>query len=285
MIKLISGFHVSVQDLGRFGHRNIGVPNAGAMDQYAAKLANRLLDNDDNDAVIEITMGSCKIQFEEDCTICITGADFSATIDNQSVTLNTAIQIQKGAVLSLGKRMYGVRTYLAIANGFQTDIILGSRSMYDGITPESRIKKGTIVPIFSNQQGLSKTFASVKINQAHFKSKTIECYKGPEFDLLSEAQKKQLFDRSFTISSDNSRMGYKLKESVKNNFSSMLTAAVLVGTVQLTPSGKLIVLMRNGPATGGYPRVLQLTEQSINRLAQKTTEDTIIFRIVTLKER
>ena len=81
----------------------------------------------------------------------------------------------------------------------------------------------------------------------------------------------------FTISSDNSRMGYRLNETIPNNFESMLTSGVLPGTVQLTPSGKLIVLMRDCQVTGGYPRVLQLSENAINILAQKTTGDQLRF--------
>lgn len=277
MVKLIAGFHVSIQDLGRIGHRNIGVPSAGAMDQYSSQLANRLLNNDDGDAVLEITLGACKLQFEVDCTICITGADFSARVEDEPVPLNTIVEVKKGTVLTFGKRRFGVRTYLAVAKGFQTEIVLGSRSMYQGITPESLLKQETVLPIVANQKKRAKPFTSVKINQDHFESQEIACYKGPEFDLLSEAQQKQMFDKPFTISRDNSRMGYKLEEPIENNLPSMLTSAVLVGTVQLTPSGKLIVLMRNAPTTGGYPRVLQLTENAINRMAQKTTGDNIRF--------
>ena len=280
MVKVISGFHISIQDLGRIGYRNIGVPNSGAMDLYSAQLANHLLNNHENDAVLEITLGACKLQFEYDCTVCITGADFSIKIDNEPIALNTIIQLKKGAILSFGKRVYGVRTYLAIKKGFQTDSVLGSRSMYQGITQDGLIKKGTSLPITPNQKILPQSFASVKINHAHFSSELIECYKGPEFDLLSEVQKKQVFNIPFTISADNSRMGYKLEEPVKNSLPSMLSSAVLSGTVQLTPSGKLIVLMKDAPATGGYPRVLQLTDKAINQLAQKTTGDQIRFATV-----
>jgi len=277
MVKLLSGFHVSVQDLGRTGYRSLGVPISGAMDQYSSQLANHLLNNQEDDAVLEITLGACKLQFESDCTICITGADFSAQLDNKSIALNTIIQVKKESILTFGKRVYGVRTYLAISKGFKTNSILGSRSMYSGITPNSLIKKGAVLPFLSNQKKIPKTYASVKISQDHFQSKHVTCYEGPEFELLSEVQKKQLFQTIFTITPDNSRMGYKLEECIKNELPSMLTSAVLTGTVQLTPSGKLIILMKDGPATGGYPRVLQLSEVAINQLAQKTTGDTIQF--------
>ncbi len=95
--------------------------------------------------------------------------------------------------------------------------------------------------------------------------------------MLSAKQKGVFNSTEFAISTNNSRMGYQLNELLENDFSSMLTSAVLPGTVQLTPSGKLIVLMRDCQVTGGYPRVLQLTEKSINSLAQKTTGDSFRF--------
>jgi allophanate hydrolase subunit 2 len=72
-------------------------------------------------------------------------------------------------------------------------------------------------------------------------------------------------------------MGYQLKEPIKNRLPQLLTSAVLPGTVQLTPSGKLIVLMRDCQVTGGYPRILQLSRKAINGLAQKSTGDTLQF--------
>jgi allophanate hydrolase subunit 2 len=68
-----------------------------------------------------------------------------------------------------------------------------------------------------------------------------------------------------------------LNETIPNTLPSILTSAVLPGTVQLTPSGKLIILMRDCQVTGGYPRVLQVSEESINRLSQKITGDKIQF--------
>ena len=84
----------------------------------------------------------------------------------------------------------------------------------------------------------------------------------------------------FIISEDNNRVGYRLKESLENNLKPILTSSVLPGTVQLTPSGKLIVLMRDCQVTGGYPRILQLSNESIDKLAQKITGDMIRFKII-----
>ena len=91
-------------------------------------------------------------------------------------------------------------------------------------------------------------------------------------------KKKRLFE-PFTILEDNNRVGYRLHETIENNLKPILTSAVLPGTVQLTPSGTLIVLMRDAQVTGGYPRVLQLNSFSIDILAQRLSGEEIQFEV------
>ncbi len=283
MIKVLSsGFFTSVQDEGRFGYGKFGVPISGAMDKYSAKLANHILSNEDNDALLEITLGTCKLLFNEQTIISITGADFSPKINNHKVLLNSTIKIQQGDVLTFNKPTFGVRCYLAVKGGFQTEVVLKSRSFYSGITPQNRLKKKDELPYKPYAISLMKSLSSVKVQATNFKSTTIEVYTGPEYNLLNALPKEQFSKTLFTISKENSRMGYRLQEHIENDLGSLLTSAVLPGTVQLTPSGKLIILMRDCQITGGYPRILQLTESSINNLAQKTTGDTFTFKIVPL---
>jgi len=277
---LSSGFMTTVQDLGRTGYANSGVPVSGVMDNYSAKLGNAILDNNENDAVIEITFGSCKFKFQNSTCICVSGADFSAQINNKLIVLNTSIKVFKNDILSFGNQQFGVRTYVSILGGFQTQTVLNSKSFYNGITANSIIKKGDLIPFNIFNTTSKTTFSSIKTNQNHFNSKTLACFKGPEFHLLSQLQQDKLLETVFSISNKNNRMAYQLNELIENDLSDMLTSSILPGTVQLTPSGKLIVLMRDCQVTGGYPRVLQLSESSINILSQKATRDIVKFKIV-----
>lgn len=283
MLKILSSaFGLSVQDMGRTQHSSVGVPVSGVMDAYATKIANMLLQNAANAAVLEVTFGGCSLQFETACSICISGADFSPTLDGQPVRMHSVLHAPKGAILTFGKRKFGVRSYIAVAGGLQTEKVLGSRSMYKGITPHATITKGTQLKITETDLTKETSHAYIKVPEEHFTTQTLNCYPGPEFDQLTETQQQQLFNTQFTIGPNNSRMGYQLEEMVPNDFPSMLTSAVLQGTVQLTPSGKLIVLMRDCQVTGGYPRVLQLTESAINQLAQKTMGDRFAFAMLAL---
>ena len=75
-------------------------------------------------------------------------------------------------------------------------------------------------------------------------------------------------------------MAYTLEELLENELTPIITSLVQPGTVQLTPAGNIIVLMRDAQTTGGYPRILQLSEQAMNQLSQKRTKDWIGFDMV-----
>ena len=281
MIKVLKvGLYDSIQDMGRWDFQEYGVPVSGVMDRYSAKIANALVGNEDHAALLEITLIGPKLEFQQDCLISITGADLSTSLNGISIPLNIAIHIKSGDILSFGKRKQGCRAYLAVSGGFQTQIVMKSRSMYKNITNTFKIEKGEILPIASftfNER--TNTNASVKVKSEHFVGLSLEVYKGPEFNLLSNEQQDMLLSSGFSIANENSRMAYQLAETLENQLEPIITSLVLPGTVQLTPSGKLIVLMRDCQTTGGYPRVLQLSELAINRLSQKFTGDLIHFKL------
>jgi len=274
------GIYASVQDLGRKGLGSLGVPVSGVMDAYSAKLANLLLQNNEKDAVLEITYGGCRLLFKESTLMALAGADFSATINNHRIALNSAIRVKAGDILSFGKRQYGCRTYLSVKGGFQSPEVLGSRSFYKGITPDFVIRKGDELPYASHPEDKAVSNASIKAKPGHFFTRKLRCLKGPEYDWLSEQQQQQVLSTTFTLSNDSNRMGIRLEETIENDLPSMLTSAVFPGTVQLTPFGTLIILMRDGQVTGGYPRVLQLTEAAVSRLAQRGSGEAVEFGMV-----
>ncbi len=278
MIRILyPGIYCTIQDLGRIGYSQKGIPFSGAMDQYSSKLANVLLKNRKSDAVIEITYGQGKFEFTEDVFICLLGGDFSPKINTMSVKMNEVFQVKKGDFLSFGKRKFGARVYLAIQGGFKSEVILKSRSFYPSIT-KLRLEKGDEISFKTNQKSIPQGFSKVAVFYEHFDSTELTCYPGPEFDQLDENQKELVF-QSFTISEDNNRVGYRLNEVIENRLKPILTSAVLPGTVQLTPSGKLIVLMRDCQVTGGYPRILQLSDYAISRLSQKIAGQEVLFSL------
>lgn len=281
MVKVIkAGLYDSIQDLGRFGYQQFGVPISGAMDQYSATLANAILGNDDHNAVLEFTLIGPKLKFNSNTSICLTGMKCHAKLNNQSVENNKVILIKKDDVLTFGPSELGCRGYLAVLGGFRTEKVMGSRSFYKMITQQQRLKAGEFLEILDLSIQTIVSNAILKTPKSHFEAMELEVFKSVEFDLLSKDQQDELFSKEFTISKDSNRMAYQLEESFQNDLKAIITAPVLPGTIQLTPSGQLMLLMRNCQTTGGYPRILQLSEMAINRLSQKTPGEKVRFNIM-----
>ena len=281
MIEVIKpGLYSSIQDKGRFGFENYGVPISGSMDQFSSILSNKIISNNDNDAVMEITMIGPTLKFKTETTISITGADMSPLLNGENINLFKQHIIKNGDILSFGKLKCGLRCYLSVLNGFKTKKIMNSRSMYANITKEFRISKGDILNLESKINSNNTISLNDFEYENHFKGPFIEVYKGPEYEKLSIKQQTNLFNKKFTVSNKNNRMAYQMNEAIENNLDSIITSLVMQGTVQLTPSGEIIVLMRDNQTCGGYPRILQLNESSINKLSQKHMNDRIIFKLI-----
>ncbi len=280
MIKIIHpGFYTTVQDFGRNGFKQYGVPISGVMDAIAAKTANYLLGNTPECAVLEITMSGPKLEFQVNTSICISGAYINPCVNGNAIKNYRLVFINKGDILSFGRLQAGFRCYLAVYKGFKSEYVMGSYSMYNGITKQNVLVKGEVLKIEEYDKPPKKMYSRLKVRNHYLKSHEIVVFKGPEYDKLSGEEQNELFSRSFKISKDNNRMAYQLSETLENNISSILTTGVMPGTVQLTPSGKLIILMKDCQTTGGYPRILQLTNEAIATLAQKYTGNSIRFKL------
>ena len=279
MIKVLKeGLFTTIQDIGRFGYKNIGVPVSGSMDQTSAKLANLLLGNDESSAVLEMTLVGPTLEFMNDTYISITGADMNPSLNKQKVLQNKPLFVNKGDILYLSHSSNGMRSYLGIKGGFNSEKKLGSKSFYRGITKREKLIKNDKIKfakVTSSPMKMNKSINDFKINRKN----KINVFKGPEFDLLDSNSKDIIFNTDFTIGVNN-RMAYNLVEPIENSISSIISSPVMPGTVQLTPSGRLIILCRDCQTSGGYPRVLQLDKSSIDSLSQKTIGETIRLKLV-----
>ncbi len=283
MLKVLkSGFYTTIQDTGRFGYRAYGVPVSGAMDAYSSQFANAILGNANDVALLELTMTGPVLHFLEPTLIAISGANLQPKLNDRPIKMNVSISIQANDIVSFGRSLSGFRAYLAIKDGFLSESVLGSRSMYKPITSASRIMNNDALEYNSIDDNQRELNANVKYNEDIIEDHILDVYKGSEFNTLPIEKQNQLLEASLSVSKHNSRMAYQLEPTFNNNLEPILTAPVLPGTVQLTPSGQLIVLMRDCQTTGGYPRVLQLTEKAINILSQKTTENCLKLRLKDL---
>ena len=276
MLKVLkAGLFTTIQDQGRYGFLDKGVPVAGYMDSFSATKINTLLENKKEAAVMEMTMTGPTLQFERATFIAIGGANISATLNNKEVANYKVLKIEKGDILSFGKLESGFRGYLAVKSGFQAPMVLGSRSFFSSITKKNHLEDRDVVDYIETAEFKPK-ITELRLD-SFLGENLLKVSAGPEYELLNDKQLEWLFSKEFIISNENNRMAYQLEQKIPGHEISMLTSATLPGTVQLTPSGKLIVLMKDGQTTGGYPRILQLSDKAISIMAQKKYGDKVSF--------
>jgi len=282
MIEVIQpGLFTTIQDLGRFGYRKYGVPASGAMDQNSAKLANQIIGNNENMPVLEVTLIGPTLKFNEACEIAITGAEFEPLLNGSMISNHAIVHIQKGDILKFGHVKKGMRAYVATAGGFDSEIVMGSASYYQNLTSHSQIKKEENLFFIKNLNSNNVNSAINSISATALNQSQINVYKGPEFDRLSKEMQVNLLNSEFKVSNHSNRMGIRLLNNEPNlSANEIITSPVQPGTVQLTPSGQLIILGRDAQTTGGYARVLQLTEQAQDCLAQINIGNCIEFNLV-----
>lgn len=275
----ISGIYASVQDTGRVGYAHMGVPLAGPMDNISFDLANHLSRNKRGAACLEIYNGGVALLFTAACQISLCGADAEISISGKPSPSQSIISIRKGEVLNISTFKKGQWLYLAINGKLKSEKVMDSQSFFKGITSQEKFNKDDRLPYKCSKHTIQNTHSRLGI-PAHLAEKTIEVFPGPDYERLPENSKKRLLNNNFTISPVQNRMGIHIEETLPNHLKEILSCPVYPGTVQLTPSGKMIVLMRDAQVTGGYPRILQLTEYAVAVLAQKRPGDNIRFSLL-----
>ncbi|MCH7400379.1 biotin-dependent carboxyltransferase family protein [Belliella kenyensis] len=274
------GLLTSVQDHGRFGYADFGVPYSGAMDQFSYSLANLLLDNGEEAAVLEMALLGPEMVFEMAATVVFTGALAEIFLNEIPQPIGKLLYLQPNDRVRIGHFIKGQWLYMGVKGGILSPIILESRSWFEGISDQKVASKDTIIHYTTDPDAAIPQNSHPKLTHAWFETNKIDVYPGPDWDILPEAIKQQLHEHKFTIGKLTSRMGIQLKSNLIHQIPDILTAPVYPGTIQLTPSGNLIVLMRDAQVTGGYPRILQVTDHSLNIIAQKTTSELVSFRIL-----
>lgn len=292
------GIADSIQDTGRYGWQNLGINPGGAMDTMAAQIANLLVGNPFDEAVIELHFPASSFLFEEQTLIALSGADFEATINGLPVPLNTGIVIASNTLLAFKNRVSGARVYLAVRNGFtitkwnnsfSTNLIAGAGG-YKGRYLRKNDSIG--MHFFKNYsdilQGKPFTPLTWEINatEVYFPTDFIRIIEGNEYNWLTDESKQLLLSGSFTISMQSNRMGYRMigEPFHFSNTQQVISSGLTNGTIQVLPNGQIIILMADHQTTGGYPRIAHVISADLPKLAQMNPKSEIHFQIITLQE-
>ena len=271
----------SVQDLGRYGWRRYGIGHAGAMDTLALRAGNALLDNPDDAAAIEITLGFMQVRFEQDTPFCITGAFYLADLDNLPVHSYWRYTAKRGQVLTLHRAVQGMYGYLCVQGGFDVPQVLGSRSTdlkaalggLEGRYLKTNDKLATC--------GTEKVLSRIGIAPIDMAIR-IHALPSSEYNAFNRTAHYRFWQDTWTLQSDSNRMGYRLSGSALSMTEpiEMLSHAVQFGTVQVPPNGLPIILMADTQTTGGYPKIASIAQADLGRLAQVRFGGKIRFQMI-----
>ena len=272
---LTSGIHSSLQDLGRPGYRRYGVPVGGAMDGLSAINTNRLLGNPDDSLLLEMMYTGPQLLVKTDCVLAVQGS-MQVKLDDHIIPREQTFKASKGSRISFVPGSQGVYTYLGIEGGFRAELVLGSGAGLAGTNGPGRLVKGDLLQ--AAQMLEPSKHGSPLLPTSNPDQGVIHVYKGPEFDHYDELL-GGVFNKQLTLTNNCNRMSYQLEEVIGPSETGIITSAVQPGTVQLTPSGRLVVLMRDCQTTGGYARVLQLSDQAIHALAQRRPGSLVMFAL------
>lgn len=286
----------TIQDLGRYGYQYLGINCNGAMDRFCMQLANALLGKELDCPALEIHFPSSQILFEKETLICITGADFFPTINDQAIPLDRPIAVARKSILKFDKLQTGARCYISILNELKLDKWMNSystnlKSSTGGFHGRG-FAKNDIIPFCNGLKFASllhqKSFVVFpwKANDVVDTRNEIEFLLGSEWHWLTKEAQDLFQEQWFQITNEADRMGYRLAAQaleVKNN-EQLVSSAVCFGTVQLLPNGQLIILMADHQTAGGYPRVAHVISAHLPILAQKKPNDVLKFKMTSLEE-
>lgn len=307
MIKVIkAGIEVLVEDWpGRLGYMGLGMAAAGAMDNLALQLGNLVLQNQPGEAGLEIAGGYCQLEFTQDTTIAVCGADMAATLNGKLIPLWEAVAIKAGEQLNFdhfGK--CGFRTYVCIAGGIDVPVYLGSKSTclfgsYGGYNGR-KLQEGDEIPV--GNSGI-KALAGRKVNPKYIPEYTNEwelrAIPGPNSapDYVTEEGMDYLFSTAMKISHNANRAAYRLVEvpayfwarqdggkggshpsNIVDHGYNMRGAVNVTGN---TPS----LLIADGPTLGGFVCVANVIQADLWKIGQGIpSRDKIKFKLTTVEE-
>ena len=284
------GSYTTVQDNGRFGYQKMGIPVSGVLDSFAGSVANLLVGNPEESAVLEITVTGPRLTFLRNIDVALAGAEMGATLNNQPVNCWESFRVSPGDILKMQQVKIGCRAYLAVSGGIDVPKVMGSCSTYMvgklGGYQGRPLKKGDILRCGGGTLlNVPRRLPSTLIPR-YSSEIVLRAIPGPQDDFFHEEELATFFQSEFTISTNANRMGYRLQgpsiRQKENMPASIISDPSISGSVQIPADGQPIILL--GEQTmGGYTKIATVISTDIPKVAQDIPGNVIRFEKVTLE--
>jgi len=278
---LDAGALVLVQDTGRPGHAHLGVPRSGWLDAPSARLANRLVGNPEDAAVLECLLGRLRLRTETALTVAVTGAPCPVNAGGRPAAFGDALSLAAHDELRLGVPEVGLRCYVAFAGGLAVAPVLGSRAtdMLAGLGPP-RVEPGVTLPVGpATGEPASAEGGVVSLDGAQ-PTPVLRLWPGPRQDWFSPAALETLATATYAVDRDSDRIGLRLDGPVlqRRREEELPSEGIVLGSVQVPADGRPLVFLADHPTTGGYPVVAVVDPADLALCAQLRPGDEVRFR-------
>jgi antagonist of KipI len=283
------GLRTIVQDEGRWGSQARGVPVAGPMDPFSQRLANALVGNARTAATLEIALAGPELEFDDERVVAVTGAVFSLAAGGRSVPHGHPFLVAPQTRLLFGARGAGARAYLAVEGGFDVPLVLGSRATHApsgmGGWKGRALARGDRIPLGSvnrSRRAGRRPRAAEPSADPHL----VRVLPGPDLDRFADDALEELQADSYVVASDSDRIGYRLigRPLRHTRGADIISDATPLGSIQVPASGHPVLLMADGPTTGGYPRIATVIRADVGVAGQASPGDALSFRVCTPAE-
>jgi antagonist of KipI len=298
------GLLTTVQDLGRPGYQQYGIVVGGALDAMSARVANLVLGNDENAAVLEMAQTGPALFFEADALVAWCGADFGARIGDQVLPRDRPVRVAAGETIAFDFAQDGLRAWLAVAGGIDEPLVMGSRSTYRRagigghqgrpLVAGDTLRTGTLSErakqlMASLQKAGSRATgwtARPDILGRPAPAGTVRAMVGPEWPWFTAEAQQAFFAADWLATKEADRMGVRLQGPMLalQKAREMISSSVNAGVVQVPAAGQPIVLLPSRQTMGGYPRLAAVATVDLGRLTQLRPGDKVRFQKITLAE-
>ncbi|HOZ58569.1 MAG TPA: biotin-dependent carboxyltransferase family protein [Nakamurella multipartita] len=261
-----------LQDGGRHGHAADGVGRAGAADRASHARANALLGNDPGAVAIEVTLGGLVVRADADLTVAVTGAPAPAEIDGDPAAHDTAIALRRGQTLRLRAPKVGLRSYLAVAGGLDVPLVLGSASTdtLSGLGPAPLGKDHVLTIGTGGSAPAARLPSATALGEPET---TLRVLFGPRQDWFTDPT--ALTAGRWRVSPQSNRVGVRLDrpdpdspDLSRAGDAEIPSEGIVLGAIQVPPSGQPVLFLADHPLTGGYPVVAVVLDEDIDQAAQ-----------------
>lgn len=287
------GILTTIQDLGRHGFSQFGVPPSGALDSFSLKVGNLLVGNREEEASLETAVMGLKLKAVGEVVIAITGGNLSPNLNGEPLDMWRSHILVGGDIITFKRLRAGCRSYLAVSGGFAVPKIMGSRSTYlsgrfGGIEGRA-LKRGDILyaPDMSpplNKLGLR--FPSDWIPSLE-KEVLLKVIPGPQDHHFTEKGFKTFYSFSYQVTPQCDRMGVRLEgpkiERRPDVEESIISEGLISGAIQVPGDGKPIIILRE-LVTGGYTKIATIISTDLSKVAQLKPGDRVQFKPISIEE-